>query len=68
MLAIALVGFQGTGLVTCSDMASGIAIVFLAPPGPGIAVGLGPRILRTETAPLYALSAVSYAVEMNQTH
>ncbi|MGT2812598.1 16S rRNA (uracil(1498)-N(3))-methyltransferase [Streptococcus minor] len=31
----------------------------------GISVGLGPRILRTETAPLYALSAVSYAVEMN---
>ena len=34
----------------------------------GIPVGLGPRILRTETAPLYALSAVSYAVEMNQEH
>ena len=30
----------------------------------GIKVGLGPRILRTETAPLYALSAVSFAVEM----
>ncbi len=30
----------------------------------GIRVGLGPRIMRTETAPLYALSAVSYAVEM----
>ncbi|MET3558951.1 16S rRNA (uracil1498-N3)-methyltransferase [Streptococcus rupicaprae] len=27
-------------------------------------VGLGPRILRAETAPLYALSVVSYAVEM----
>lgn len=27
-------------------------------------VGLGPRILRAETAPLYALSAVSYAVEL----
>ena len=26
--------------------------------------GFGPRILRTETAPLYALSAVSYAVEL----
>lgn len=25
---------------------------------------LGPRILRTETAPLYALSAISYAVEL----
>lgn len=28
--------------------------------------GLGPRILRTETAPLYLLSAVSYALEMAQ--
>lgn len=26
--------------------------------------GLGPRILRTETAPLYALSAVSYTIEL----
>lgn len=31
----------------------------------GIKVGLGPRIMRTETAPLYAMSAVSYATEMN---
>ncbi|MGT2666476.1 16S rRNA (uracil(1498)-N(3))-methyltransferase [Streptococcus rifensis] len=30
----------------------------------GIRVGLGPRIMRTETAPLYALSAVSYALEL----
>lgn len=29
-----------------------------------IACGLGPRILRTETAPLYALAAVSYHVEL----
>ncbi|MBD1382094.1 16S rRNA (uracil(1498)-N(3))-methyltransferase [Metabacillus arenae] len=29
-----------------------------------IACGLGPRILRTETAPLYALSAVSYYFEL----
>lgn len=28
-------------------------------------VGLGPRILRTETAPLYFLSAVSYQTELN---
>ena len=28
------------------------------------ACGLGPRILRTETAPLYALAAVSYQVEL----
>lgn len=26
--------------------------------------GLGPRILRTETAPLYALAAVSYHFEL----
>lgn len=32
----------------------------------GIKVGLGPRIMRTETAPLYALSAVSFALELNQ--
>lgn len=30
----------------------------------GILCGLGPRILRTETAPLYLLSAVSYALEL----
>lgn len=28
------------------------------------AVGLGPRILRAETAPIYALSAISYHVEL----
>lgn len=27
--------------------------------------GLGPRILRTETAPLYALSAISYVLELS---
>ncbi|MCR8968295.1 16S rRNA (uracil(1498)-N(3))-methyltransferase [Streptococcus zalophi] len=30
-----------------------------------ITLGLGPRILRTETAPLYALSAISYALELD---
>ncbi|TDM04384.1 16S rRNA (uracil(1498)-N(3))-methyltransferase [Macrococcus carouselicus] len=30
----------------------------------GVQVGLGPRILRAETAPLYALSAVSYHLEL----
>ena len=30
----------------------------------GVAVGLGPRILRCETAPEYILSAISYAFEM----
>ncbi|MBP3038920.1 16S rRNA (uracil(1498)-N(3))-methyltransferase [Bacillaceae bacterium Marseille-Q3522] len=29
-----------------------------------VACGLGPRILRTETAPLYALSAISYHFEL----
>ena len=28
------------------------------------AVGLGPRILRTETAPLYFLAATSYQLEL----
>lgn len=31
----------------------------------GILCGLGPRILRTETAPLYLLSAASYQWELN---
>ena len=31
----------------------------------GLKIGLGPRIMRTETAPLYALSSVSYALELN---
>lgn len=30
------------------------------------AIGLGPRILRTETAPLYVLSALSYALEIER--
>lgn len=30
-----------------------------------ISVGLGPRILRTETAPLYFLAAISYASELS---
>ena len=29
-----------------------------------VKTGLGPRILRAETAPLYALSAISYATEL----
>lgn len=33
-----------------------------------IPVGLGPRILRTETAPLYFLAAVSYASELAVNH
>ena len=30
-----------------------------------VAVGLGPRILRSETAPLYIMSAISYELELN---
>ena len=30
----------------------------------GILCGLGPRILRTETAPLYLLSAASFQLEL----
>lgn len=30
----------------------------------GVVCGLGPRILRAETAPLYALSAISYQFEL----
>lgn len=29
-------------------------------------VGLGPRILRTETAPIYVMSAISYAMELSR--
>jgi len=31
-----------------------------------ISVGLGPRILRTETAPLYVMSAISYELELGE--
>lgn len=31
-----------------------------------VCVGLGPRIMRAETAPLYALSSVSYALELSR--
>ena len=30
------------------------------------AIGLGPRILRTETAPLYVMSAISYELELEE--
>lgn len=32
----------------------------------GLLVGLGPRIMRTETAPLYALASISYALELEK--
>jgi len=31
-----------------------------------VSVGLGPRILRTETAPLYIMSAISYELELGE--
>lgn len=31
-----------------------------------VSVGLGPRILRTETAPLYVMSAISYELEIGE--
>ena len=31
-----------------------------------VCAGLGPRIMRAETAPMYVLSAVSYALELNK--
>ena len=31
-----------------------------------LSIGLGPRILRTETAPIYILSALSYALEVSR--
>ncbi|GFE43962.1 16S rRNA (uracil(1498)-N(3))-methyltransferase [Streptococcus canis] len=60
------------------DVKSGAKILFIFGPEGGISpnemthfeaagaikVGLGPRIMRTETAPLYALSAISYALEL----
>ncbi|MDP1420791.1 16S rRNA (uracil(1498)-N(3))-methyltransferase [Peribacillus simplex] len=60
------------------DITAGQSILFVFGPEGGLAdkeiekltdagfmaCGLGPRILRTETAPLYALSAVSYHVEL----
>ncbi|WP_214778238.1 16S rRNA (uracil(1498)-N(3))-methyltransferase [Exiguobacterium sp. s22] len=33
-----------------------------------VACAFGPRILRSETAPLYALSAISFALELNERH
>ncbi|MDU7944197.1 MAG: RsmE family RNA methyltransferase, partial [Streptococcus salivarius] len=32
----------------------------------GLKICFGPCIMRTETAPLYALSSVSYALELNK--
>lgn len=63
------------GLKTCQE---GDKLLFIFGPEGGLSpqeieafehagakrIGLGPRIMRTETAPLYALSAVSYALEL----
>ena len=34
----------------------------------GQTIGLGPRIMRAETAPLYALSSISYALELQKSN
>ena len=61
-----------------TEMKSGQSLLFVFGPEGGLseqeasmltnngflACGLGPRILRTETAPLYALSAISYHFEL----
>ena len=61
-----------------SQMKSGEKILFIFGPEGGISpeeieafeskgglkIGLGPRIIRAETAPLYALSSTSYALEL----
>lgn len=61
-----------------SQMKSGEKILFIFGPEGGISpeeieafeskgglkIGLGPRIMRAETAPLYALSSTSYALEL----
>ncbi|MGT2799481.1 16S rRNA (uracil(1498)-N(3))-methyltransferase [Streptococcus marmotae] len=63
-----------------SSLSNGEKILFIFGPEGGLSpdevaqferkggrkVGLGPRIMRAETAPLYALSAVSFALEMQQ--
>lgn len=65
-------------LEALSNLASGEKLLFIFGPEGGLSpdeivqfeakggrkVGLGPRIMRAETAPLYALSAVSFALEM----
>ncbi|MGT2752921.1 16S rRNA (uracil(1498)-N(3))-methyltransferase [Streptococcus porcinus] len=64
-----------TGLKACQP---GDSLLFIFGPEGGLSpqevqdfeaigaqmIGLGPRIMRTETAPLYVLSAVSYALEL----
>lgn len=63
---------------TLKEIKAGESILFVFGPEGGLTIeevsflkengflscGLGPRILRTETAPLYALSAVSYQLEL----
>ncbi|GAK30627.1 16S rRNA methyltransferase RsmE [Weissella oryzae SG25] len=65
---------------TLAELKAGEKIAFLVGPEGGLkeselayletvgfkAAGLGPRILRAETAPLYLLSALSYALELER--
>ena len=60
-----------------SRMTAGEKLLFIFGPEGGISpeeiaafetIGLGPRIMRAETAPLYALSSISYALELQKSN
>ena len=71
-------GEQANLVKTLSGLESGQSVLVIVGPEGGVSpeevasfegagavkTGLGPRILRAETAPLYALSAISYATEL----
>jgi 16S rRNA (uracil1498-N3)-methyltransferase len=73
-------GEVATLVSTLSEIKAGAKLLVIFGPEGGIApeeiaiyeaagaklAGLGPRILRAETAPLYALSAISYQLEMRK--
>ncbi|MER0122993.1 16S rRNA (uracil(1498)-N(3))-methyltransferase [Streptococcus sp. ZJ93] len=73
-------GERATLVEVLSSLSGGEKILFIFGPEGGLSsdevaqfeakggrkVGLGPRIMRAETAPLYGLSAVSFALEMQQ--
>ncbi|MGT2951128.1 16S rRNA (uracil(1498)-N(3))-methyltransferase [Streptococcus cuniculi] len=73
-------GERATLVEALSKSSNGDQILFIFGPEGGLSpdevaqfetkgahkVGLGPRIMRAETAPLYALSVVSFALEMQQ--
>jgi len=60
-------GFTGKSIIVLIGPEGGFApeeVSFLNQAG-WQAVGLGPRILRVETAPLYLMSAIAYALELS---